>query len=196
MNIKILLNFPRLFFVKIIIKLNRMGEVYYDVNFWCSIKKIEGKANYKLYVLLLNYKEFRNLVVERFLLKDKKIFAHMIKFMFPNEKSLIFGTPIIGKGLFIQHGFSSVICAKSIGENCWINQQVTIGYEQNRQPTIGNNVRICAGAIIIGDVTVGDNSIIAAGAVVVKDIPCNEVWGGNPAKYIKKVKGSSFSDQR
>ncbi len=107
---------------------------------------------------------------------------------------LVLGDNLAPK-LYIQHGFSTIISAKSVGEECWINQQVTIGFEQDRQPVIGNHVRICAGAIIIGDVTIGDNSIVAAGAVVTKDIPPGEIWGGVPARFIKKVKGSSFDDQ-
>lgn len=35
--------------------------------------------------------------------------------------------------------------------------------------------------------TIGERSIIAAGSVVVKDVPPDEVWGGNPAKFIKKI---------
>lgn len=34
-------------------------------------------------------------------------------------------------------------------------------------------------------VTIGENAVVAAGSVVTKDIPDNEVWGGNPAKFIK-----------
>ena len=41
--------------------------------------------------------------------------------------------------------------------------------------------------IICQPVTIGDNSAIAAGAVVTKDIPPGEIWGGVPAKFIKKV---------
>ena len=36
-------------------------------------------------------------------------------------------------------------------------------------------------------VTIGKNSVVAAGSVVVKSIPDNEVWGGNPAKFIKGI---------
>ena len=52
---------------------------------------------------------------------------------------------------------------------------------------IGNNVFIGTGCIITKGVIIGDNSIIAAGSVVVKSIPANQIWGGNPAKYIKNI---------
>jgi len=41
--------------------------------------------------------------------------------------------------------------------------------------------------IILKGVTIGKNSIIGAGSVVTKNIPNNEVWGGNPAKFIRKL---------
>ena len=51
---------------------------------------------------------------------------------------------------------------------------------------IGDNVFIGTGTIISKDVKIGNNSIIGAGSVVTKDIPENEIWAGNPARYIKK----------
>lgn len=50
---------------------------------------------------------------------------------------------------------------------------------------IGNNVFIGMDSIILKGVNIGDNSIIAAGSVLTKSIPENQIWGGNPAKYIK-----------
>ena len=53
-------------------------------------------------------------------------------------------------------------------------------------------VKICkdafigARSIICNAVTIGENSIIGAGSVVTKDIPANEIWAGNPARFIKK----------
>ena len=44
---------------------------------------------------------------------------------------------------------------------------------------------IGAGVVILKGVIVGEGSIIGAGSVVTKDIPPFEVWGGNPARYIK-----------
>jgi acetyltransferase-like isoleucine patch superfamily enzyme len=51
---------------------------------------------------------------------------------------------------------------------------------------IKENVWIGGCSIILKGVTIGSNSIIAAGSVVVKSIADNEIWGGNPAKFIRK----------
>lgn len=47
---------------------------------------------------------------------------------------------------------------------------------------IGSNVQILKG------VTIGDESVIGAGSVVTKSIPAGQIWGGNPAKFIKNIK--------
>ena len=52
---------------------------------------------------------------------------------------------------------------------------------------IGKRVWIGSGAIVLPGVTIGDNSIIGAGSVVTKDVPENCIYGGNPAKFIKKI---------
>ncbi|WP_172830860.1 acyltransferase [Polaribacter sp. KT 15] len=46
---------------------------------------------------------------------------------------------------------------------------------------------IGAGSIVLKGVVIGENAVVAAGSVVAKSIPNNEVWGGNPAKFIKKI---------
>lgn len=46
---------------------------------------------------------------------------------------------------------------------------------------------IGAGACVLGGVTIGENAMIGAGSVVTKDIPANELWVGNPAKFIRKI---------
>lgn len=100
-------------------------------------------------------------------------------------ETLYINTPEIGPRLFIQHGFATNISAKKIGSDCWINQQVTIGYTfAPEPPIIGNGVRISAGAKVLGQIEIGDNAIIAANAAVVKDVGENEVVGGVPAKTI------------
>lgn len=95
-----------------------------------------------------------------------------------------------GKNLMIWHGFSTIVNAQKIGDNCEIWQQVTIGNKLNEdgvRPKIGNNVKICAGSIIIGDVSIGDNVIIGAGSVVTHNVPANTIVAGVPAKIIKQI---------
>ena len=52
---------------------------------------------------------------------------------------------------------------------------------------IGKNVWIGANATICKGVIIGDGAVIAAGAVVTTDVPKNSVFGGVPAKLIKKI---------
>lgn len=52
---------------------------------------------------------------------------------------------------------------------------------------IKKNASIGAGSVILGGVTIGENAMIGAGSVVTKNIPDNELWFGNPAKYIRKI---------
>lgn len=52
---------------------------------------------------------------------------------------------------------------------------------------IGKYVFIGGHSIILKGVTIGDGAVVGAGSVVTKDIPSGEIWGGNPAKFIKKV---------
>lgn len=50
---------------------------------------------------------------------------------------------------------------------------------------IGDNVFIGAHSLILKGVTIGDNSIIGSGSVVSKSIPKNEIWAGNPVRFIR-----------
>lgn len=52
---------------------------------------------------------------------------------------------------------------------------------------IENNAFIGARCIILKGVTIGENSIIGAGSVVTKYIPANQIWAGNPARYIRTI---------
>ena len=54
---------------------------------------------------------------------------------------------------------------------------------------IKKNAFVGARTIICNDVGVGENAIVAAGSVVTKDIPPYELWGGTPAKFIRKLQG-------
>ncbi len=95
----------------------------------------------------------------------------------------------IGGGLLINHKMGCTILANTIGENCTVLQGVTIGKgketENGELPTIGNNVRIMANAVVIGGISIGDNAVIGAGAVVIKDVPAGAVMAGVPAKVVR-----------
>lgn len=50
---------------------------------------------------------------------------------------------------------------------------------------IKRNAYIGCNTVICKPVTIGENAIVGAGSIVTKDIPANEVWAGNPAKFIR-----------
>ncbi len=52
--------------------------------------------------------------------------------------------------------------------------------------TIEDDCFIGTNTIICNNVTIGRNSIVGAGSIVTKDIPANEIWAGNPARFIRK----------
>ena len=86
-----------------------------------------------------------------------------------------------------------------IGGSCKIydNDFHPIYYEERMQNPIGNvksspvlikkGAFIGAGSIILKGVIVGEKSVVGAGSVVTKNIPDEEVWAGNPARFIKKL---------
>lgn len=92
-----------------------------------------------------------------------------------------------------------------IGENCLISsncgissynhiqnshnrrQQESEDFKYSKPVVIGNNVWIGMNACILPGVSIGDNSIVGSGSVVTKNIPANEIWAGNPARFLKKM---------
>jgi len=52
---------------------------------------------------------------------------------------------------------------------------------------IKDNAFIGAYSIVLKGVIIGENSIIGAGSVVTKSVPNNQIWAGNPAKFIREI---------
>lgn len=77
------------------------------------------------------------------------------------------------------------------GENIHLGKNVEINMNcvfLNTAPvTIGKNVWIGGGSIILPGVTIGDNTTIGAGSVVSKDIPANCLAVGNPCRVIRQL---------
>jgi len=102
----------------------------------------------------------------------------------------------IGGGFHISH-FGLVIINDQvvIGENCNINQGVTIGQSNRGQrkgcPTIGDRVWIGANAVIVGKISIGNDVLIAPGAYVNIDIPSHSIVIGNPCRIIPKDEATS-----
>lgn len=162
-------------------KMNKNKSIIdYDVDRWVTI--IGLRKNLGFIRLMTFYPEFRNLFYRRIGMR-----SNFIKWLCRPMNSLFIITKDIGPGLFIQHGFATIIAAKSIGKDCWINQQVTVGFSNaTDSPVLGNNVIINSGAKVIGKVHVGDNSKAGANAVIVKNVPPNCTVVGVPAYIIKR----------
>ena len=143
--------------------------------------------------LLDTHPEFRNLFYARIGrytgMRGKTLLFLARKSYTPPKETLRFGEPLnIGPGFFARVGFGTIVGAEKIGENCWINPGVTVGYKDYKggMPIIGNNVYIGAGAKILGSITIGDNVIIGANAVVTRNVPPNCTVAGVPARIIKR----------
>lgn len=101
-------------------------------------------------------------------------------YQYENGSSIAWNSTFIGIPCF-PHGMKSIFIsgAATIGRNCVIFQQVTIGSNMLADskgagaPLIGENCYIGAGAKIIGNVRVGKNVRIGANAVVYRDVPDN-----------------------
>ena len=106
----------------------------------------------------------------------------------------------IGNGLFIDHGMGVVIGETAeIGKNCVMFHNVTLGgtgkYKGKRHPTIGDNVLIGTGAILLGKMKIGNNVKIGAETFIIeKDVPDKCTIVGSPGRIVK-LNGKSVNIQ-
>lgn len=78
----------------------------------------------------------------------------------------------IGKKFRIAHPTGIIIGAATIGDNVTIWQNTTLGSDgkTNEYPKIGDNVKIYANCIIVGDIQISNNSIIKAASIINRDV--------------------------
>lgn len=118
-----------------------------------------------------------------------------------------YGTNItIGARCFANFGLVALDVARiTIGDDVQIGPNVQLltpthpvepeprrqKWEAAQPITIGDNVWIGGGAIVLPGVTIGANTVVGAGAVVTKDLPADVVAVGNPARVVRELDRSA-----
>lgn len=100
----------------------------------------------------------------------------------------------IGKYCSIATGVQFMMCGTQGHNYNWISTHPLIDFDNTGFPghqwkgdtVIGNDVWLGAESLIMPGIKIADGAVIASRAVVTKDIGPYEIWGGNPAKLIKK----------
>lgn len=99
----------------------------------------------------------------------------------------------VGPNFRVDHGQALIINDGTVfGSDCIVRNGTTIGNKKlkdgtfSRAPIFGDRVDIGGNAVIIGPITIGNDVAIGAGAVVVKDVPDNCVVVGNPGRIIPR----------
>lgn len=116
------------------------------------------------------------------------------------------GELIIGNNVGISS--TAIVCTKKItiqddvliGGGCkiWDTDFHPINYEQRitKKDPNNNEVLICDGSFIgayttiLKGAVIGEKSVIGANSVVSKYIPNDEIWAGNPIKFIKSIENN------
>ena len=108
----------------------------------------------------------------------------------------------IGDRTFVNHGLVALDVAEiRIGADVQIAPYVQLltathpvdpdarreKWEGSQPITLGDNVWLGGGVIVLAGVTIGENSVVGAGAVVTRDLPGNVVAVGNPARVIRSL---------
>lgn len=120
-------------------------------------------------------------------------FIHPFSYVAPNVK--------IGKGVAILP-FCSISSATTVSDNTLMMAGAMVGHNSEIGPfnhiaahsSVGSYVKTGVGvhtglnSTIREYLTIGDNSTIGMGAVLLKDVGDREIWVGNPAKFLRKVK--------
>ncbi|MCF6149371.1 MAG: serine O-acetyltransferase [Candidatus Kuenenia sp.] len=104
----------------------------------------------------------------------------------------------IGRGVFIDHGMGVVIGeTASVGDGCLIYKGVVLGgttFEKTkRHPTLGKKVIVGSNACVLGNISIGDNVRIGSGSVVIKDVPSNTTVVGVPGRIIERSKNKDHA---
>jgi maltose O-acetyltransferase len=108
----------------------------------------------------------------------------------------------IGARCFVNYGLVAADVAKiTIGNDVQIGPNVQLltpthpiepgprraKWEAAEPISLGDNVWLGGGAIVLPGVTIGENTVVGAGAVVARDLPASVVAVGNPARIVRQL---------
>lgn len=171
-RLRIVLNTPRLFLHvicylcsprRLVIREDLLAR---PVHRHLTSRQREGLLLLPLCQSLLEEAEFRNIFYLRI-----GFSRHLLNLLLPKISSMRLSRHI-GPGFCPVHSYSTIINGGArIGKNCTLFHCVTIGRGKGGVPTLGDNVSIGAGSILVGGITIGNHVRIGAGAVVVEDVP-------------------------
>lgn len=149
-----------------------------------------GRTGVRAFVSAIHRNEYRNVFYFRIPLLLRKI----LNITLPRVPDCKIQCSSVGGGINVHHGWSTIVLADKIGNNFNVYQNVTVGYGKDGKPTIGNNVSIYTGAVVVGKIKIGDNVRIAANSVVRHDVPDNSLVYGNPC--IIKCKQDNYEGNK
>lgn len=119
-------------------------------------------------------------------------FIHPLTYVAPNAclgpgtvvmpHAAISAATTIGKGCLIMVG-ATILHNNKIGKYCHFAAQCCVGANMN----IADGVHIGVNATTRENLTIGKNSTLGMGSVLTKDIGENEIWVGNPARFLRKA---------
>lgn len=158
---------------------HKINEINEDLATYTS-----GKTGIKALIYSLRRNEYRNVLYYRLPLIIRKL----LNITLPRVPDCKIQCSSIGGGMNVHHGWATIVLADKIGHNFSVYQNVTVGYGKDGKPTIGNNVTIYTGAVVVGKIKIGDNVRIAANSVVRHDIPDNSLVYGNPPTILSNIR--------
>jgi carbonic anhydrase/acetyltransferase-like protein (isoleucine patch superfamily) len=124
-------------------------------------------------------------------IQDGKIAAILPAYQGPAEKILDVAGLITAPGFIDIHTHSDcVLFQKDTNPESKLYQGVTLGgvstSKGKRHPTLGDHVVCGANASVLGNITIGNNVRVGAGSVVLKDVPDDCTVVGIPGRVVKK----------